>query len=163
MQKGSLKQKERTDMEWLKMELSPDFAFVPGIRSCISRAAYNFGFDDREAYHIEMIADEICNNAVEYGSKNKDGKIKLECRFLNNQMELVVTDYGGKKFDVDQELKKGVSIIQPAINRVDKEEPTRGRGLIIVKKLADRLDIKTGKNGTQVSIVKKKGASLDKQ
>lgn len=143
-------------MNWLKMELSPSFAFVPGIRSCISRAAYNFGFDDRESYHIEIVIDEICNNAIEYGSKKKNKRIKLECKFFRNVMEFVVRDYGKKPFNVDMALEKGINLLREEAIKGAMETARRGRGLFIVKKLVDRLDIKTGKNGTQVRIIKKK-------
>lgn len=143
-------------MNWLKMEMSPNFSFVPGIRSCISRTAYNFGFDDREAYHIEIVIDEICNNAIEYGSKRKNGKIKLECKFSKNMMEFIIKDFGGKEFNVEETLQKGFDLLKEEVVKSDALIPRRGRGLIIVKKLVDKLDIKTGKNGTQIRIIKKK-------
>lgn len=143
-------------MDWLKMEMSPNFSFVPGIRSCISRAAYNFGFDDRESYHIEIVIDEICNNAIEYGSKRKNGKIKLECKFTKNEMEFILKDYGDKEFNVDKALSKNFNLLKDEVRKGEMETPRRGRGLIIVKKLVDKLDIKTGKNGTQVRIIKRK-------
>lgn len=146
-------------MDWIKMELTPNFSFVPGIRSCISRTAYNFGFDDREAYHIEIVIDEICNNAIEYGSKKKGGKIKLECKFHKNEMEFILKDFGGKQFNVDDALQKGFDLLKEEVSKAATQEPSRGRGLIIVKKLVDRLEIKTGKKGTQVRIIKKRGTS----
>lgn len=150
-------------MDWLKMELSPNFSFVPGIRTCISRTAYNFGFDDREAYHIEIVIDEICNNAIEYGSKKKNGKIKLECKFYKNMMEFIVKDFGGKEFNVDEALKKGFTLLEEEVSRGGEEIPRRGRGLVIVKKLVDRLEIKSGKNGTQVKIIKKRAEKPTEQ
>lgn len=153
---GQRREKENKKMEWLKMEISPNFSFVPGIRSCISRTAYNFGFDDREAYHIEIVIDEICNNAIEYGSKKRNGKIKLECKFTKNEMEFILKDYGGKEFNVDDALSKNFNLLKDEVTKGEMDTPRRGRGLIIVKKLVDRLDIKTGKNGTQVRFIKRK-------
>lgn len=143
-------------MDWLNMDVSSNLAFVSGIRSCISRVAYNFGFDDRQAYHIEMIVDEICSNAIEYGSRDKNSRIKLECKFYKDRMELVVSDYGGKKFDVEAVLKKGNSLISTKFDKNNLPKPSRGRGLILVKKLADRFEIKVSKVGTKVTVVKKK-------
>ncbi|MCM8790051.1 MAG: ATP-binding protein, partial [Candidatus Omnitrophica bacterium] len=67
-------------MKEIKMELPADYNFVPGIRNCLTHFAYNFGFNDREAYHIQTIVDEICNNAIEHGSKGKNAKIFITCR-----------------------------------------------------------------------------------
>lgn len=143
-------------MDWLNMELSPNLAFVAGIRTCVSRVACNFGFNEREAYHIEMVADELCSNAIEYGSKKKSGKVRLECRFFKNRLELTVRDYGGKKFDVDEVLERGDRLTRYKPDAGGLPEATRGRGLSIVSKLVDRFDIKTGKSGTLVMIVKKR-------
>lgn len=144
-------------MDWLNMELSPNLAFVAGIRTGISRIAYNFGFNEREAYHIEMVVDELCSNAIEYGSKKKlGGKVRLECKFFKNRLEFTVRDYGGKKFDVEEILERGDRLTRSKPNAGCLPEATRGRGLSIVRKLVDRFDIKTGKSGTLVMIVKKR-------
>ncbi|MDD5654688.1 MAG: ATP-binding protein [Candidatus Omnitrophota bacterium] len=143
-------------MGGLKMEMPANFTYIPGVRACISRIAFNFGFDDRESYQIETIVDEICNNAIEHGSKKKDTKIRLECKFEQDQMELVVTDTGNRKFNVEQVFMHNIKRLQEEISKGLADSPHRGRGLIIVQKLVDKLDIKTTRNGTTVKILKRR-------
>lgn len=146
-------------MAEIKMVIPSDFNFVPGVRICISRIAYNFGFNDRESYHIETIVDEICNNAIEHDGIGKDSNIILICKFQKGKMELIVKDGGGREFNVKEVFQRNIKLLQEQISKDTLMQPRRGRGLIIVQKLVDKLDIKVAKSGTTVRIVKKAGAS----
>lgn len=73
-------------------------------------------------------------------------------------MEFMARDYASRKFDIDEVFKKGASLIQSG-REGRLKEATRGRGLTIVKKLVDKMSIKTGKNGTEVRVIKKKKLS----
>ncbi len=139
----------------IKMELPASLFFIPGVRVCIARIAYNFGFNDRESYHIETIVDEVCNNAIEYGGRGKNPKITLTCKFQKGVMEMIVKDSGGNKFNVEDVFRRNIKMLQNEISRNALEQPLRGRGLIIVQKLVDKLAIKTAKSGTTVRIIKK--------
>ncbi len=148
-------------MAKIKIEFPSEFTFVRGIRVCISGIAYNFGFSDREVYQIETIVDEVCNNAIEYGGakdkrtlKNKD-VIKVECNFKIGKLELVVTDKGGQGFNLKEILERNRRLAGDSLiaNNLDK----RGRGLVIVQRFVDELDIDTSKDGTAVKVVKRVG------
>ena len=142
-------------MQKIKMIIPSDFNFVPGVRSCIARTASNFGFDDRETYHIETIIDEICNNAVEYGGRWRNSKIILIGKFKTGEMELTVRDSDGRKFDVEKVFKRNIQLLKEKTSKDALGQKARGRGLIIVQKLVDKLEIKASAKGTTVRIVKK--------
>ncbi len=142
-------------MEEIKMEIPPDYVFVPGVRTCIARIAYNFGFDDRESYQIETVVDEICINAIEHGSKGKDKKVKIGCSFDKGKIELIVRDSGGREFNAKKVFQRNRKFLQEELSKGIIGTARRGKGLIIVQKLVDRLGIKTDKNGTTVRIIKK--------
>jgi len=142
-------------MSEIKMVIPSDFNFVPGVRTCVARIAGNFGFDGRETYHIETVTDEICNNAVEYGTRGRNPKIILLGKFKTGEMELIVRNSGGRKFDVEKVFKHNLQLLQEKISKDALELPVRGRGLIIVQKLVDKLEIKASKLGTTVRIIKK--------
>jgi len=144
-------------MTELKMAIPSEFNFVPGVRTCIARIASNFGFDDRETYHIETVIDEICNNAVEYGARGRGSKIILAAKFKTGEMDLTVRDSGRKKFNVEKVFKHNIQLLQERVSKDVLEQPTRGRGLIIVQKLVDKLEIKPSWSGTIVRIIKKAG------
>ena len=142
-------------MKTMKMEVPADLRFVPGVRNGIARMACNFGFNDCEAYQIETIVDEICNNAIEYGSKNKEAVIKIECKFDKEKIEMIVKDSGNNKFNVEETFNRNIELMKQEQDE-DSVLLRRGRGLIIVKNLADKLNIRVGSKGTTVKIVKKK-------
>ena len=140
-------------MEKIIIKIPANFNFVPGLRVCIARIAFNFGFDEHEGYQIETIVDELCNNAIEHGSKGEEEVVTLECVFSEGQLELNVKDTGNKKFNVEEVF----SISKRRVEQGWKPEELnqRGRGLIIVKKFIDGLDIRVTDKGTIITIIKK--------
>jgi anti-sigma regulatory factor (Ser/Thr protein kinase) len=139
----------------LRITMSAYFGFVPGIRTGIGRIAINFGFNDKEVYEIETVIDEICNNAIEHGSKGKDKAVTLECRFDTRYIEIVVEDSGAPQFDVDAVLKEGQRLMEEEAAKPILDTIRRKRGLLIVKNFVDKMDITSKSDGTVVNIVKK--------
>lgn len=143
-------------MNSIKVVFPANFHVVPGIRSLISRIAFTFGFAEKESYQIETIVDELCNNAIEHGSSTATESIELECEFDKEHIAVTVKDKGGKKiFDPERVLQEQMQLMESEKSNLALFE-RRGRGLVIVKKLSDELDIKVGENGTQVKVIKKK-------
>jgi anti-sigma regulatory factor (Ser/Thr protein kinase) len=135
--------------------MSAYFGFVPGIRTGIGRIAVNFGFNDKEVYEIETVIDEICNNAIEHGSKGQDKTVTLECKFDKRYIEIVVQDSGAPQFDVEEVLKEGQKLMEEEAAKPILDTIRRKRGLVIVKNFVDKMDIESKSDGTVVNIVKK--------
>lgn len=147
-------------MKSIKIYFSADFNMVPGIRSMIARTAFTFGFSERECYQVETIIDEICNNAIEYGSTRQEAEILLEYRIEQEHIEITVKDEGRKEFSLETILKRSEQLIEKEVNNPEFME-RRGRGLYIVKKLSDSLDINVGQEGTTVKVVKRKSQEAE--
>lgn len=146
-------------MNTIKISFPANFQVVPGIRSLISRIASAFGFEEKEAYQIETIVDELCNNAIEHGSAGNQAAIELECEFDKQKIAVTVKDSGGKElFNPEQILKQQFQLLEKEKDNLALFE-RRGRGLVIVKKLSDELDITVGEKGTHVKVVKKRQGS----
>lgn len=145
-------------MHKIKIEIPSEFCFVRGVRECISAIAYSFGFNGREVYHIETIVDEICNNAIEHGGIKKTAgfnakaPVKIECKFDMGSLELKVTDKGAGGINLSKILEYSGHLLE---KDVFANPAKRGRGLVIVQKFADKLDIKTNKGSTTVMALKK--------
>lgn len=142
-------------MNTVKIAFPADFCFVSGVRMLVERTVLSFGFSEREAYQIQTIVDEICNNAIEHGSKSREALVSLECQFDHNDFKAIVRDTGGKDFEPDKVIEVNQQLIESEQDNLDIIQ-RRGRGLVIVKKLSDELRIDVGKNGTIVEVVKKK-------
>ncbi len=127
--------------------------YVPGVRDLICNIAEMRGFSEKEAYRIQTIVDEICNNAIEHGSRDNESMISIRCTIDNDKMDLVVEDKGASEESAEG-LKKAVAKVQfTEQGKVSVEK--RGRGLPIVAMLADMLEIDTRSGpGTKIHIVK---------
>lgn len=146
-------------MNTIKVSFPANFQVVPGIRSLVARIAFTFGFEEKESYQIETIVDELCNNAIEHGSADNQAVIELECEFDKEKIAVMVKDSGGKAlFNPEQILTEQFQLLEKEKSNISLFE-RRGRGLVIVKKLSDELDITVGEKGTQVKVVKKRQGS----
>jgi anti-sigma regulatory factor (Ser/Thr protein kinase) len=139
----------------VKFEIPAYVGFVPVIRSAIERIAYLFSFNEKDAYELKLVIDEICSNAIEHGSKGEDKKISIECQFDNKVAIITVKDSGSPEFNVEESLREGQKLMEEEAAKTKLDTIRRKRGLIIVQKFVDTLDILSNPNGTIVKIVKK--------
>ena len=114
-------------MQEFKFEMPANLEFVPVIRVAIQSIAFIFGFNDKEAYEIEFVVDEICNNAIEHGSKGKGNVITMECKFDKQYVEINFKDSGSPHFKVDEILEEDVLQLETAFQSL---EDRRGVNLI---------------------------------
>jgi serine/threonine-protein kinase RsbW len=142
-------------MQTIKIEMSAYLELVPIIRNAIENIAYMFDFNDKEAYEIKTVIDEICNNAIEHGNNGKDTNIIVECKFDKQFVEFTIKDSGSPHFDVEKALKEGQRLIEEEAQKPVLDTIRRNRGLILVKNYVDKLDIKSDPNCTVVNVVKK--------
>jgi anti-sigma regulatory factor (Ser/Thr protein kinase) len=139
--------------------MSAYFGFVPGIRTGIGRVAVNFGFNDKEVYEIETVIDEICNNAIEHGSKGKNNAVSLVCKFDKRYIEISIKDSGSPDFNVEEIIKEGQRLMEEEAQKPILDTIRRKRGLMIVKKYVDMMDIKSNADGTVVNMMKRSRTS----
>jgi len=139
-------------MEKFNFVLSAYEGFIPEIRTVVRHIARDFGFDDEEGYKIILAIDEVCNNAIEHGSKGSYKNVRLECKFDQQEVVITVQDSGSPQFNVEEALKRDQELME---ERTAKPVLKRGLGLIIVKKCVDSLNIVSSSHGTEVRMVKK--------
>lgn len=129
--------------------------FISGIRDFTLGLIKNMTeFSEQWAFRFQSVVDELCNNAIEYGSREGED-IKLI--FINHQkesIEIIVEDTGtGKNKITAEELQ---AIVNERRNPNYVHKGIRGRGLAkIVAEWTDELkfeDIEGG--GIRVKIKK---------
>jgi len=139
----------------VKFEIPAFVGFVPIIRTAIENITNLFGFNGKDAYALKMAFDEICNNAIEHGSKGEDQTITIECQFNNKVATITIKDSGSPEFNVEEALREGQNLMEEEAAKPKLDTIRRKRGLFIVQKIVDTLDITSNPNGTLVKIVKK--------
>lgn len=143
----------------LQIIFHADFNYVPGIRVCISRICNDKGFSEHEVYQIETMVDELCNNAIEHGSKSNMDEVTVECNIEEGDLQVSIKDTGNEPFDVQEVFALNQKRWQ--LGWEDEEMYQRGRGLFIVQKMIDELFVSTGEAGTTVRIRKRHKDQLD--
>lgn len=121
--------------------------FMSGIRDFTFSMVKNMtSFSEKWAYRFQSVIDELCNNAIEYGSAPlKEIKVVFLYR-ENESLEIIVEDTGtGKSKMKAGDLQKFVE------ERIKPNFPfteLRGRGLTkIVAEWTDELEFKDLENG----------------
>jgi anti-sigma regulatory factor (Ser/Thr protein kinase) len=136
--------------EMIHVTFPSDIEYIPAVRKFVADLALVAQHTPRFAFRTELLVDEICNNAVKHGSLQIEALITLTVCLYQDRIELLVNDPGGAQDDV-QELRR----IVDQLDSTHPEEPIpRGRGLAIVRTLANHLSVHTGNGLTEVKIVK---------
>jgi anti-sigma regulatory factor (Ser/Thr protein kinase) len=116
----------------------------------VRRIVKQKGYNEKDAFRIETIVDEICNNAVEHGSHGAEGnEINLTVGIDRKKIEISVSN----KIDPDKKesLKKMAEYLA---NPKGAFHETRGRGLALVKMLSNNFQINNSESGTCVQVTK---------
>jgi class 3 adenylate cyclase/anti-sigma regulatory factor (Ser/Thr protein kinase) len=104
------------------------------------------GFDKEKMEEVKVAMIESCINAFEH-SKSKDGRLKIDFHIGSSDLTIAISDRGGG-FDVSATEKK----------RKQKrgKDQRRGWGLTLIHELMDDVEIRSGQNGTTVTMVKRR-------
>jgi len=129
--------------------------FMSGIRDfTLSLIRNTTDFSEQWAYRFQSVVDELCNNAIEHGSKPGE-EIKITFVYTpDDSIEIMVEDTG-----TGQHPKKAAELKQIIENLVQKNIPMamiRGRGLSkIVHEWTDELEfIDKPEGGLKVKVKK---------
>lgn len=129
--------------------------FLSGIRDFTLNLIKNMtDFNEKWAYRFQSIVDELCNNAIEHGSKEGETiKITFE-NLTQNYLQISVEDTGTGKSQMNAEdIKK---LVEERRKQTGISTLIRGRGLPkIVAEWADELEFQnTEKGGILVRVRK---------
>jgi anti-sigma regulatory factor (Ser/Thr protein kinase) len=145
--------------EVVSMKMPSDISLVPSVRTCISDFVSLCKTDRKTVFQIELIIDELCNNAIEHGTQDLSKTIEVQCGIDEEKIELsVYNGYSTRKVKekTAREIEENMEKWADSPNRT--EDTFRGRGLGIVKKYSDSFEISSSSDGTWVYTIKRKGS-----
>jgi anti-sigma regulatory factor (Ser/Thr protein kinase) len=90
------------------------------------------GFDPDQQQAAILAISEACNNAIEHGYRDSEGVVRLELDHVGDSLSIVVEDDG--------------------LWREPRLDPTRGRGLVIMKELMTATEVTQKPRGTRVAL-----------
>jgi anti-sigma B factor antagonist len=137
---------QKPEKVWLSFP--PELDFVPPVRQVVSRIARQKGYGQRDAFRIETIVDEICNNAVEHGDPEKMRDIELSVKIDRRKIEIEIVNLS------DPEKINSLKAISQSILGTNEKKLERGRGLSLIKMLSNDLAIDFSGKGTTVHVTK---------
>jgi len=126
--------------------------YIPLVRKLFSDMLQVLRFSAKFTFRSEFIIDELCNNAVTYGSSTEPSSVELICDAYKDRVEFTVKDTGGSRENITR-LRQAIDA-PPLFN-----ETGRGRdnGLELVRMLAEDVTCSIdGNNVTQVHVVRKR-------
>lgn len=113
---------------------------LPLLRQFIVDFAAGCGFDDETLFNIKVAVAEAIANAVEHGSpKGNQNNIYTSCKCSENDFVIEIRDEGC--FELNDQ-------------RVDEDLSIRGRGILLMLSLMDKVTFDETPNGTLVSLTK---------
>jgi len=112
--------------------------YVKPVRSFISDVARRLGFPKEVVEDIELVTDEVCNNAIEHGRSARN-EITLICILNEDKIEIIIRDYRGAMLSLSD--FQNLSVLEGYVD-ASNEEP-RGLGLAIVRSLMDEVTVHT--------------------
>ena len=116
-----------------------DLSRLPEVRAFADEVGLQCGFDADDCYAIKASLNEAVANAVEHGSRNPADEVHIEAVSEGGSLVLYVRDRG---------------TFRPRVWR-GGEISERGRGLDFIGQLMDEVDVRPGRDGTEVRMVKR--------
>lgn len=135
--------------EEINCSLPADILYVPAIRQMAQRYLLQKGYSDKDAFHVETIIDELCNNAIEHGSGGNADDIGVVMWITCSHVKIIITN------KISPSKVKKINSISQQLNSAGVDpHSTRGRGLLLVKMLANEVTVNHSESGTSVHVTK---------
>jgi serine phosphatase RsbU (regulator of sigma subunit)/anti-sigma regulatory factor (Ser/Thr protein kinase) len=120
------------DLRKLELRLPAEPESLALMRRALERWLGAIGVDDDTAYELKVACGEACMNAVEHAYPPGDAVFTVRALNLGTDVEIVVRDFG--------------------FWRPPRPGSDRGRGLELMRRLADSLKVVPGSEGTTVHL-----------
>jgi len=136
-------------VEQIVLSFPSELSFVPPVRQMVRRIAKQKNYSNKDAFRIETIVDEICNNAVEHGIHSDGKEVEVLISIDRKKIEITITNQSDpEKIESLKKMSEYLSAPQASFH--DK----RGRGLALVKMLSNDFQIDSSDIGTCVHVTK---------
>lgn len=119
--------------------VAADLTALLDVRDALASALCECGWSDEDSFRVLIGADEAFANALSHGS-GEAATVRIAFRVTSATTTVVVADAN----------RDGVPA--PAVPVIPPESSEHGRGLILMRALADRMLVRGGAGGTTVAL-----------
>ena len=136
--------------ETIRFRIPSDPKYVSMIRRAVQSIARSLGFPDDLALDIEISVAEALANAVEHGSPERNGNaVVIVCRVEADKLTIDVRD-------------EGSGFEEGNLDTLCEPFSEHGRGLRMIYRLMDKVNICRTPKGSRIRMVKKKRSGKTK-
>lgn len=131
----------------ITITLPTDTYFISGLRDMTLTLVKNLAkVSDQWAFRFQSVVDELCSNAIEYGSAPGENILIRFVIVPEDHLEVIVEDTGGKKHAKAKELQEHLA--KALKTDFSNAKSLRGRGLAqIVANWTDKLTFEDCEGG----------------
>ena len=122
-----------------ELTVPAELSRLPRVRAFADDAARAYGFSEMVAFQVKSAASEAVANAIEHGSAGPRDVVALEAVEEDGAFVLYVRDTGA---------------FRPRVS-ARGDLPERGRGLQFLGQMMDEVDVRPGRRGTEVRMLKR--------
>jgi anti-anti-sigma factor len=134
----------------LSVTFPASLKLVPPTRQLVSRLAKQKGYSVKDAFRIETIVDEVCNNAVEHGLAGQHNFVTMVVTIDKEKVDIKVSNASDPK---KAALLKEITAPATAGSHVGDDDK-RGRGLALIRMLSNDMNVDITERGTSVHVIK---------
>ncbi|HAJ80291.1 MAG TPA: hypothetical protein DCO75_11030 [Fibrobacteres bacterium] len=148
----------KKDLQYtFKVKIPSDQDYIPPVRKFIAELIQIQHFNPKFSFRSEIIVDEICHNAVLYGSRTLDATIDLTCCIYSDRVEFQINDQGGNPENMEQLKKVIENKEEPKGKEEEQSRSAKGLGLEIVRMLSAEVNLKIDKNNmTSIQVIRRR-------
>lgn len=114
-----------------QMDTDAELENLAQISDFITHAMAQFGLNEKTVYQIQIAVDEACTNIINYAYPQKKGKINIRCLKKDNQIYIVIKDWG-KPWDPQ-------SVEEPLLNADLDKRKIGGMGIYFIRTFMDEV------------------------
>lgn len=107
--------------------------------------ASELDFTLNEIEEIKVAVSEAVTNCIIHGYPNKEDKIEMKMKIEEDELTIIVTDYGVGIPDIE-------AVLEPSFSTKDKH---MGLGLAFIDSFMDDFDLESEENGGTIVTMKK--------
>ena len=124
------------------LRVPADLSVVSFVRSAMACMLTRVEWPAGGSARVLLASTEALTNAIEHGSR-PGATVRVDLTITPDRADVVVIDQG----------RAGIAEIPQVPSVAPPATATRGRGLIIISRLADEFDLRPCGEGTEVSVV----------
>ena len=103
----------------LELSLPPQWERVSSVRDTVVSAAHAVGISEDRAYNIGLVASELVENAIKYGTFATDDAVQVVVRVVNGLTRIVVTNPMDPSSEHAQRLRGALASVNGASSARD--------------------------------------------